>query len=117
MKGELFCTTDPYSEKLRKACFTIIFEDKDEMDCENWKRILIELYSEEVIAMFGEDPFEVSSYLTDWWETEDYEDPRTGICLRYYEWAIYFSNEYSHFVYSELIDAKRQLDQIKSVLR
>ena len=34
------------------------------------------------------------------------EDPRTGICLLYSEWAEYFNNEFSHVVYDELIEAK-----------
>ena len=35
------------------------------------------------------------------------EDPRTGICLTYQNWAEYFTGEFAHTIYNELIKSKQ----------
>lgn len=71
-----------------------------------WLGTLIDYYAEEVTDAFGCDPLDVEDRLTDWWDTMDYTDPRTGVCLLYCEWAEYFNNEFSHVIYDELIKSK-----------
>ena len=50
--------------------------------------------------------------LEDIWETVDYENPRTGICLTYQNWAEYFAGEFAHTIYDELVKAK-QTNELK----
>lgn len=75
-----------------------------------WLGTLSDYYAEEVTEAFGCEPFEVEDRLADLWDTMDYEDPRTGICLLYSEWAEYFNNAFSHVIYDELIKTKEALE-------
>ena len=76
-------------------------------DRAEWLGTLIDYYADEVTEAFGCDPFDVENRLVDLWSTVDYTDTRTGVCLLYSEWAEYFSNGFSHVVYDELVEAKK----------
>lgn len=96
--------------QLKQAAFNAIYKDGCE-ECGDWVDTLINCYSEEVVNVFGNNPFDVSAALEDLWTTMDYEDPRTGVCLTYRDWAIYFSCEFGHTIYDELIKAKSKNDR------
>lgn len=91
-----------------KAAFNAIYH-KGCTDRGDWIDAIIDYYPDEVSEAFGCDPFEAEGRLEDLWDAMDYTDPRTGVCLLYREWAEYFSNEFSHVIYDELIEAKRSL--------
>lgn len=91
---------------LKIAAFNAIYKHGSE-DCGGWIDTLINNYPREVVDAVGNNPSEVYAELSDLWNTMDYEDPRTGICLIYRDWAEYFANEFSHIVYDELIKAKQ----------
>ena len=95
-------------DALKRAAFEAIYKDGSE-DCGDWIDTLINCYSEEVVDAFGNNPYEVYAELEDMWETLDYEDPRTGICLTYRDWAALFAVEYGLEVYEELVKAKKEL--------
>lgn len=94
-------------DSIEALAFEAIYHGCD--DVSMWIQIMIECYPEEVVATFGNNPFEVYHELTDWWDYKEYEDPRTGINLRYKEWADFFTNEHAHYIYRELIDAKKKV--------
>ena len=92
MNGEYpYCKTEPFMDELKKAAFNAIYKDGCD-NCGDWIDTLVnEVYAE----------------LEDIWETMDYEDPRTGICLTYQNWAEYFTGEFAHTIYNELIKSKQ----------
>ena len=51
----------------------------------------------------GNNPNEVYAELEDIWENVDYEDPRTGICLTYQNWAEYFAGEFAHTIFALIV--------------
>lgn len=67
-------------DELKKAAFEAIYKDGCD-NCGDWIDTLVNCYSEEVVDALGNNPNEVYAELEDIWETMDYEDPRTGICL------------------------------------
>lgn len=93
-------------DELKKIAFDAIYKDGSE-DCGDWIDTLINCYPDEVVEAFGNNPSEVYAELEDLWTTMDYEDPRTGVCLTYRDWAIYFANDFSHMIYDELIKSKQ----------
>ena len=48
-------------------------------------------------------------------ETMDYEDPRTGICLTYQNWAEYFTGEFAHTIYIERMNRYISLSRKNSL--
>ena len=107
MNGEYpFCETDPLMDDLKKAAFSAIYKDAC-TDCQNWIDTLINCYSNEAVNALGDNPFDINAELEDMWNTVDYEDPQTGVCLTYQNWAEYFAGEFGHIIYDELIKAKK----------
>ena len=107
MNGEYpFCETDPLMDDLKKAAFSAIYKDAC-TDWQNWIDTLINCYSNEVVNALGDNPFDINAELEDMWNTVDYEDPQTGVCLTYQNWAEYFAGEFGHIIYDELIKAKK----------
>lgn len=70
----------------------------------DWQQGLIESYPAEVVDALGTNPEEVYAALADMWES-DYEDPKTGTCQKFSEWAMSFANEYAVGIYYSLVDA------------
>lgn len=107
MNGEYpYCKTEPFMDELKKAAFNAIYKDGCD-NCGDWIDTLVNCYSEEVVDTLGNNPNEVYAELEDIWETMDYEDPRTGICLTYQNWAEYLTGEFAHTIYNELIKSKQ----------
>lgn len=100
-------------DSIYDAAFDVIYR-KGCIERADWIGTLIDYYSDEVTEAFGCDPFDVEDRLADLWETMDYTDPRTGVCLLYSEWAEYFNNEFSHVIYDELVRAKEELEDNES---
>lgn len=93
------------NDELKKVAFDVIYKYGSE-DCGDWIDSLINNYPHEVVDAFGNNPPEVYAELADLWSSMDYEDTRTGICLTYRDWAVYFANDFGHIIYDELIKAK-----------
>lgn len=100
-------------DSIYDAAFDVIY-CKGCIERADWIGTLIDYYSDEVTEAFGCDLFDVEDRLADLWETMDYTDPRTGVCLLYSEWAEYFNNEFSHVIYDELVRAKEELEDNES---
>lgn len=107
MNGEFpYCETDPVMDTLKKIAFDTLWRYGSK-DCGDWINDLLACCPEEVVDALGNNPNEVYAELEDMWETVDYEDPRTGICLTYKNWAEYFAGEFAYTIYDELIKAKQ----------
>lgn len=78
-------------DKLKRAAFEVL-RDNEGCECQDWMDALIGEYGEIVVDAIGEDPYDVNSLLSDYWDSMDYEDPDTGICFTYRDWAEYFSS-------------------------
>jgi hypothetical protein len=93
-------------------------------DYGDWQNILIHQYPAEVVDALGTEPLEVYATLAQWWDEMDYEDPSTGLCKTYREWADTFSSEGAADLYRELADANEekenliaQIKYLKSLLK
>ena len=67
-------------DKLKRAAFEVL-RDNEGCECQDWMDALIGEYGEIVVDAIGEDPYDVNSLLSDYWDSMDYEDPDTGICF------------------------------------
>lgn len=99
-------------DKLKRAAFEVL-RDNDGCECQDWINALIGEYGEIVVDAIGEDPYDVNSLLSDYWDSMDYEDPDTGICFTYRDWAEYFINWEHREVYDKLVEVSWKLDKIK----
>lgn len=77
----------------------------------DWQQGLISDYPAEVVDALGTNPEEVNASLADMWES-DYEDPKTGTCQKFSEWAMSFANEYAVGIYYFLVDACANSDDV-----
>ena len=77
----------------------------------DWQQGLISDYPTEVVDALGTNPVEVNAALADMWES-DYEDPKTGTCQKFSEWAMSFANEHSVGIYYFLVDACADLKRM-----
>ena len=96
---------DEFKEELREGAWNVLHENPG-LDCQDWIDILMDEYPSEVVDAFGPDPQDTFHQLVDWWETETYLDPITGICCTFQEWSEYFVNEHAVELYDMLVDAK-----------
>lgn len=109
--------------RINELAFEAIYNGGCE-DYGDWEQEMIANYGDELVEAFGSDPIQVRHSLADMW-ADGYEDTRTGVCLSYRDWAIYFSNEFSHVIYNELIEAKKprplvsyeRMDYLKSRMK
>lgn len=90
-------------EEIERAGFELI-KDSDGIDRGQWTHDLIKAYPHEVIDAFGSDPFEVTGLLEDMWDTDDYEDPESGLTMSWDDWSAFFCNNATKRVYWELVD-------------
>ncbi len=95
-----------YAE-LKDAAWNVLHENPG---CEfgDWRQMLLEQYPSEVIDVFGSDPEEVYAQLAEFWDSEEYDDPDTGLNERFKDWAEIFANEWSVQLYDMLVEAKRK---------
>lgn len=105
--------SDPLRDELKEAGWNIL-HDNPGTECGDWMCRLIEQYPAEVVDALGGNPFEVEGLLADMWDCNDYEDPDTGICCTFAEWAEYFATEKSVELFDELAEAKRELSRFKA---
>lgn len=103
------------SRELKEAAWNVLHENPG-MEYGDWVNALIAQYPSEVVDVLGPDPETVYAYLADYWESMTYEDPVTGICERFCDWAEYFVNERSVELYDLLAGAELKLARIKAVL-
>lgn len=101
--------TDEQYECFWRALFDAIYDGVDISTPDEWADVLVSNYFEDIEPIIDcDDPHDFYATLSDYWDTMDYEDPRTGICLTYSDWAHYFANYFSRMIYDELIEAKNK---------
>ena len=104
-----------FYEELKEAAWNILHENPD-TDLENWKMMLIEQYPTEVVDALGTNPPEVFAELSDWWDGMGYDDGITDLCYTFRDWAEYFATERSVELYDVLVEAKREIKRLESVI-
>ncbi|MBR2064490.1 MAG: dual specificity protein phosphatase family protein [Bacteroidales bacterium] len=92
--------------RLHKSAFDAIY-DNCISDCDGFINCMIDSHWEEVEDCYCNE--QVEGGLADLWETGDYEDPATGICMRYYLWGDFFAHPHSYDVYDALVETRRNL--------
>lgn len=100
-------TSDPQMKELKSVAFDILLENHGS-EFDDWQQSLIEGYAETVTDALGEAPEEVYAGLADLWES-DYEDPATGLCMDFEEWARAFTTEEAVMIYRELAEERRKI--------
>lgn len=107
MNGEFqYNETSTLMDELKAAAFEYLLLNPGS-EFGDWQQGLIEQYPTEVVDALGSNPEEVFADLADLWES-DYEDPKTGTCQKFSEWAMSFANEYAVGIYYYLVDACQQ---------
>lgn len=97
---------DTLTAELQEAAFEYLLLNPGS-EFGDWQQGLISDYPTEVVDALGNNPEEVNAALADLWES-DYEDPKTGTCQKFSEWAMSFANEYAVGIYYFLVDACTQ---------
>lgn len=105
-----FCETDEFMDDLKQAGWNILHENPG-TECGDWISILMEQYPAEVVDALGSHPAETYASLEDMWDTADYEDPETGECHTFKEWAEYFATDRSVELYDMLVEAKHEISR------
>lgn len=111
---ELDEAPDFYAD-LKEAAWNILHENPG-TDFGDWQMMLIEQYPTEVVDALGSNPFDVFAELTDWWNCMDYDDGVLEIPYTFQNWAEYFATERSVELYDLLVEAKREIKRLKSVI-
>lgn len=106
--------SDFYAE-LKEAAWNILHENPG-TDFGDWQMMLIEQYPTEVVDALGTNPPEVFAELSDWWDCMDYDDGVLEIPHTFREWAEYFATERSVELYDLLVEAKREIKRLESVI-
>lgn len=100
---------------LKEAAWNILHENPG-TDFGDWQMMLIEQYPTEVVDALGTNPPEVFAELSDWWDCMDYDDGVMEIPHTFREWAEYFATERSVELYDLLVEAKREIKRLESVI-
>lgn len=100
---------------LKEAAWNILHENTG-TDFGDWQMMLIEQYPTEVVDALGTNPPEVFAELSDWWDCMDYDDGVMEIPHTFREWAEYFATERSVELYDLLVEAKREIKRLESVI-
>lgn len=100
---------------LRECAWNILHENPG-TEFGDWATMLTEQYPAEVVDALGSSPFDVFPALSDMWDCDDYEDPDTGMCHNFAEWAGYFATDRSVELYDELADARREIKRLTAFL-
>lgn len=111
---ELDEAPDFYTD-LKEAAWNILHENPG-TDFGDWQMMLIEQYPTEVVDALGTNPPEVFAELSDWWDCMDYDDGVMEIPHTFREWAEYFATERSVELYDLLVEAKREIKRLESVI-
>lgn len=105
---------DFYAE-LKEAAWNILHENPG-TDFGGWQDMLIEQYPTEVVDALGTNPPEVFAELSDWWGSMGYDDGITDFCYTFRDWAEYFATERSVELYDLLVEEKRKIRRLGSVI-
>lgn len=111
---ELDEAPDFYAD-LKEAAWNILHENPG-TDFGDWQMMLIEQYPTEVVDALGTNPPEVFAELSDWWDCMDYDDGVLEIPYTFQNWAEYFATERSVELYDLLVEAKREIKRLESVI-
>ena len=111
---ELDEESDFYAE--RKEAAWNILHDNPGTDFGDWQDMLIEQYPTEVVDALGTNPPEVFAELSDWWDSMGYDEGITDLCCTFRDWAEYFATERSVELYNQLVEAKREIKRLESVI-
>ncbi|MDE6276862.1 MAG: hypothetical protein K2M06_02020 [Muribaculaceae bacterium] len=103
---------DLYAE-LKEAAWNVLHENPG-IEFNEWQQTLLDQYPAEVVDALGNNPFEVYPALADLWDSNDYEDPDTGECHTFMQWADYFATDASVELYDMLADARREIKRFKA---
>ena len=106
--------SDFYAD-LKEAAWNILHENPG-TDFGDWQMMLIEQYPTEVVDALGTNPPEVFAELSDWWDCMDYDDGVMEIPHTFREWAEYFATDRSVELYDLLVEAKREIKRLESVI-
>lgn len=122
--SDMFIPEDPMDETLedfKRKAFEVLRDGDGDMDCQDWINELVKC-KETAWAFGNDDPPYVFSLLEDYWESMDYEDPDTGVCLTYRDWAKYFQNWTHYHIYeylqqsnANLVEVLRELEYVREV--
>lgn len=93
-------------ERLHKSAFDAIY-DNCIYSCDGFINSMIDSHWEEVEACYSNE--QIEGGLADLWETGDYDDPNTGICMPYHMWGDFFAHPRGYDVYEALAKARRDL--------
>ena len=110
---------------LHRTAFEVIYKE-GAREYETFKEILIDNHWADVEDCYDID--QVDAGLADLWEYGDYEHPETKTCMRYHEWAEFFSNTHAFEIYGSFVDAVSELksiyedymyvaDELKSIIK
>lgn len=91
--------------ELKKALFEICKTDFDRSSA--YSRLLDE-HGPLVVDVFSDDPFETEPAFEDFYEYNDYEDPETGECMTFSDWAEYFADQDRREIVPVIFDLLRQ---------
>lgn len=112
---EEFDEASDFYADLKEAAWNILHENPG-TDFGDWQMMLIEQYPTEVVDALGSNPFDVFAELTDWWNCMDYDDGVLEIPYTFQNWAEYFATERSVELYDLLVEAKREIKRLESVI-
>lgn len=91
------------TRELKAAAFeTLMFFPGCDLD--TWMQVLLKEYTEEVVAVLGTDPAEVTAELREWWADMVYTDEITEISRTYSQWAQVFSTQKGVDFYRTLVE-------------
>lgn len=112
---EEFDEASDFYADLKEAAWNILHENPG-TDFGDWQMMLIEQYPTEVVDALGTNPPEVFAELSDWWDCMDYDDGVLEIPYTFQNWAEYFATERSVELYDLLVEAKREIKRLESVI-
>lgn len=98
---------------LKEAAWNILHENPG-YGFDEWVQTLMEQYPSEVMDAIGSHPAETYASLSDMWNSEDYEDTKTGECHSFKDWAEYFATDRSVELYDLLAEAKDEIKRLEA---
>lgn len=101
---------------LKHAAWNILHENPG-FGFDEWVQTLMEQYPTEVVDAIGSHPAEAYASLADMWDSEDYEDTKTGECHTFKDWAEYFATDQSIELYDLLAEAKAEIMRLETLLK
>ncbi|MBD5283354.1 MAG: hypothetical protein HDS31_01915 [Bacteroides sp.] len=100
--------------ELKEAAWNVLHENPG-CDFGEWQSTLVEEYPSEVVDALGSNPFDVYPALSDLWDCYDFEDPDTGECHTFANWAEFFATDRSVELYDMLVDARREIKRLQAL--